>query len=478
MKFTHLSGWLASILISFPLLGQDIPGLQQSNYGGLYRASYNPAALGGSPQKFQINILSLGGSITRRYFDFIGKNSLLTPLLVPHSTKEIYGRSRTMGSITSGDQLFLASDIRWPSVLLALDRYQSIAVQFRSRGFIQGSQVPADIQNLYKRRLDTGLAPASSGSWGPMGLAQLSFSEIDFSYGVQVLDLDAHKLRLGATVKRIIGARTSYVRGSIDQYEVREQAAASEISTLILKDINYESGYSQASKGLRIGDLFDKQQYGAGWAMDLGVTYELGNYWINEKESFDDSPTYLIRLSASVTDLGSVRYKTANSSVVRGNLSEKSIGQSEMETISDRGAEGFMELFPSDDTTPFQGSMQLPQALHLEADVQLVQGFFLNMSKTSRFKPADDELLDVYLPNSFTIGPRWENEDSNVAFPVTFIEGNKKVSIGAVAHFGPIFVGVNNMGTLFKKSPNSAGMAYIGLSVWKMKRRMKSRQDK
>ncbi|WP_146202325.1 DUF5723 family protein [Dyadobacter jejuensis] len=475
MKIKHLGACMVGILLALPTLAQDIPGLQQSNYGGLYRTTYNPSVLGGSKQKFQINILSLGGSITNRYFRYIGKNSLLTPLLTPHSTKEIYGRSRTMGSISQGKELFLASEIRWPSVLYAIDKYQSVALQFRSRGVVQGLQVPEAIQNLYNHRLDTGQAPNESGSWGDLGLAEHSFSEIAFSYGVQVLDLEAHKLRLGATVKRIVGARTAYVRGNIDNYEVREKSTPYGTSELVINQFTYESGYSAPTNGLRVGDLFDGDQYGKGWGIDLGFTYELGNYWVNEKEKFDESPTYILRLAASVTDVGTVHYNTSSVAVTEGFQGTSTLDQAALETIADKGAQGFMELYPGSEPTAFRGSMQLPQALHLEADIQLVKGFFINMEKTSRLKPAGDALLDYYLPSTFTIGPRFENEDSNIAFPVTFIEGNKKVSIGAVGHFGPIFVGFNNMGVLFKKSPQSAGMAYIGLSVWKMKRWIKQK---
>ncbi len=116
--------------------------------------------------------------------------------------------------------------------------------------------------------------------------------------------------------------------------------------------------------------------------------------------------------------------------------------------------------------------MQLPSMLHLEADVQLVKGFFVNFSHSQRLQSNTNELLDIYQPNRSVITPRFENEDSDVAFPIAFVEGNKKVTIGAMAHFGPVFVGFSNLNVLFKKKDANA-MAYIGFSVWKMKRKEK-----
>ena len=149
MKKTFFTFAILVSLITQAASAQQIPGLELSNYGGLYRATYNPSVLGGPKHKWQINIGTLGGSINYRYFNFVGENSLLYPLLVPHSTKELYGRSRTTGSLLNDDPIYTVSEIRWPSASLAIGKYQSIALQFRTRGFVQGKNLPDPIQTLY-----------------------------------------------------------------------------------------------------------------------------------------------------------------------------------------------------------------------------------------------------------------------------------------------------------------------------------------
>ena len=470
MKHTKYTTALFILMLSGICNAQQIPGLENSNYGGLYRATYNPSVIGGSKHKWQINIGTIGGSINHRYFVFLGKNSLLYPLLTPHSTKELYGRSRTMGSLTE-DQIDLVSEIRWPSAMISIDSRQGIALQFRTRGYVGGNNIPESIQNLYFRRLDTqNTPPLTNQSWGDFNLVQQSFSEMSFTYGVQLVDFEGHKLRVGVTGKRIFGARIGYLNASVNNFSIRPEVGNEESSEVLLSGLNYESGYSQAVQKMKLGNVFDSEQYGNGWGYDLGVTYELGSFWGRNKEGYDDSPEYIVRLGASLTDIGSIRYKTSNSRVISGQMNQYVLGQQQLENISDKGPEGFMGLFPAETDTTFTKTVKLPQAFHLEADIQLVKGFFLNLSKTTRYNPRKGEVLDVYQPNSFTITPRFEDEDSDFAFPISFIKGNNRPSIGAVGHFGPIFLGFSNVNGLIKKGGARGSMVYVGVTAWKLRR--------
>lgn len=450
--------------------GQQIQGLQSSNYGGVYRTTYNPSVLGGSKLKFQINLGAIEGSINHRYFIFIGKNSLLYPLLAAHSTKELYGRSRTMGSLVEKEPVYLTSEIRWPSAMFSIGKYHGVALQFRSRGFVQGQNIPEPVRNLYFKRLDTGSTPAVTEPWGPFTLTQQSFSEMSISYGLQLIDMEDHKLKFGITGKRIFGARISYLKGNSRQYSIQGDGTNPDNSTLKLSNLDYESGYSQVTKSVNIGSLFDADQYGLGWAYDLGFSYELGSYWKSETEKFDENPSYLLRLSGSLTDIGKIKYKTQNSRKITGHVDQAVIDQTALEKISDEGAQGFMDIFPAETDTTFRQTVKLPQAFHLEADIQVFKNFYLNLAQTKRLADTPKDPLNIYIPNTFTITPRFEDEDSDFAFPISFVQGNKGPIFGAMAHFGPIFLGFSNVNVIFSKN-SRASMVYLGVSAWKINRR-------
>ncbi|TDB69258.1 hypothetical protein EZE20_01375 [Arundinibacter roseus] len=445
----------------------------------MYRSTVNPSVLGGSRYKWQVNLVTAGSTINNRYFIFFGRNAFLYPQLVPHTTDELYGRSRTMGSITTGNPMYVASEIRWPSAMWSVGKNHGFAFQVRSRGFVQGQNIPQDIRTLYYKRLDSPATPLASDTWGDFDLTQQSFTEASLAYGLQLINLRAHKLKVGATLKRMFGARAGYLRGAVDTYQIRSVARGeADEKELVLTNFSYEAGYTYPTQKLAIGDFFKSNTYGSGWGYDLGATYELGSYWNRLEDDDDARPGYLIRLSASVTDLGMIRYRSTESRVVSGNLSRFVIQQNDLEILGNEGADGFMQVINAQNAVPMNQEAQLATAVHLEADVQLVKSFFINLSQTKRYGDPPQNALDMTQPDLFTITPRFENEDSDFSLPLTFIEGNKRVSMGAMARFGPIQVGFSNLnGLLNRKDPdaNRATFMYVGFSVWRFKDRM---QDK
>lgn len=450
---------------------QQIPGMEISNNGGLYRTTYNPAALGGTRYQFQVNVLTMGGSINNRYFDFIGRNAFLTPILASGSSKEIYGRSRTMGSLTTSDPIYLTSDIRWPSVLFSAGERHGFAIQFRTRGYIQGTNIPETIGQLYAKRMDTDLSVPSSGSWGAFDLTQQSFSEIAFSYGVSLIKSDIQHLRIGATGKRITGARLSYIKGNIERFQVNSPADPALSKELVLENAIYESGYSSPMKKTGLRPVLNGNDYGSGWAYDLGISYEIGSVWTKNKEVYNDSPDYLLRISASVTDMGKISYDHTQQHIEEGTAEKVSVRQPELETIADHGATGFMQVFKGNPVDEYNmPHPELPAALHIDADVQLARSFFINISKTKALHTPDEDFRNIYQPDYIMITPRFEDDDFDLAFPVTIVKGNKKPNLGLTAHFGPIFVGFSNVTGIFPARNKRISMGYIGLSIFKFKK--------
>ncbi len=225
---------------------------------------------------------------------------------------------------------------------------------------------------------------------------------------------------------------------------------------------------------MKLSELTNPQKYGSGWAYDLGASYEIGSYWGHLETDDDARPGYLLRFSASITDLGRIDYQSPDSRVISGSQSSVVIGQKEMETIADRGAQGVAEVLPVQNETTLLRDARLPAALRWDVDLQLIKSFFLNVSQNKRYGGAPRSPLDMTQPDALIITPRVENEDSDFALPVTVIEGNKKMMIGAVARFGPIFAGFSNIGGFLNRKDADAQRAtylYLGFSAWKLKSR-------
>ncbi len=460
--------FLAVIASSF-LHAQDLTGLSASNYGGLYRATYNPSVLGGSRYKWQLNVGTINSTISNRYFLYFGRNSLLYPALASRTSKQLYGRSRTMGSLTNEDAIQVSSVFHLPSFMISVNKIHGFAVQVRSRGVVQGAGVPADIKMLYSKRLDTPKETGGSGSWGPFHLKQHSFTEIAFSYGVQLLDLPEHKFRAGATVKYLTGGRTSFIEGFVGNYSFETVGAAGE-NQVTLHDFSYSAGYTNPVMKPGFSDLLSKQKYGQGVGFDAGISYEIGSYWYRDDEG-DSRPGYVLRLAASVNDIGQINYQTASSNRFSGGATQWNMMQEEMETIANYGPEGLRNLLGGESDGTIRGKGALPSMYHLEADLQLLKSFFIYASRSQSLHSAPaDPLLSVTMPNVFTIAPRWEYEDADYSFPVSFIDGRKKVTIGLTGRVGAFHLGFSNFLGLFK-GDSRGGYGYAGVSLFHLKTR-------
>ncbi len=457
-------------VIASPLLyAQDLTGLSASNYGGLYRATYNPSVLGGSRYKWQLNVGTINSTISNRYFLYFGRNSLLYPVLASKTSKQLYGRSRTMGSLTNEDAIQVSSVFHLPSFMLSVNKIHGFAVQVRSRGVVQGAGIPADVKMLYSKRLDTPKESGGSGSWGPFHLKQHSFTEIAFSYGVQLLDTPGHKFRAGATIKYLTGGRTSFIEGSVGDYSFETVGASGE-NQVTLHDFSYRAGYTNPVMKPGFSDLLNKQKYGQGVGFDAGVSYEIGSYWYRNDEG-DSRPGYVLRLAASVNDIGQISYQTTSSDRFSGGAAQWNMMQEEMETIANYGPEGMRTLLGGEPDGTFRGKGMLPAMYHLEADLQLFKSFFVYASRSQNLHSAPaDPLLSVTMPNVLTIAPRWEYEDADYSFPVSFIEGRKKVTVGLTGRVGPFHLGFSNFLGLFK-GESRGGYGYAGLSLFHLKTR-------
>jgi hypothetical protein len=77
----------------------------------------------------------------------------------------------------------------------------------------------------------------------------------------------------------------------------------------------------------------------------------------------------------------------------------------------------------------------------------------------------------MYVPNTFIVTPRFEDEDSGLSFPISFIQGNNRPSIGLAGHFGPVFLGFSNVNGLMKSGGARGSMMYIGFTAWKASRK-------
>ncbi|MFN4146849.1 MAG: DUF5723 family protein [Runella sp.] len=445
------------------LEAQDFLGQHSSNYAGINRATFNPSAIAGTRYRFHVNLVSFNASVTNRYFKFFRSDALFHPFRHAYTDHELYGKSKLTGTLTQGSNVHLISELRLPSGYVGLGKNNWLVVGFQSRmrGFVQGNDVPSVVKDVYTKRLDFGQLSTSSGRFSDMVLNQLSFFETALTFAAMPLRLEGiGRVKVGATIKRLSGARNVFLHVKNTNYQVR--LLNQEDAVFDLSNLNYEYGYTQPVQPFSIGSLFSGD-YGSGTALDLGATVELGRI----RQHSQDRANYIVRLGAALTDVGEINYPDA-AQRFSGTRSRLTLNQEEIIKLGDNSAQQLQNLLGKSNPQQYGYKTVLPANLNVDLDVQFARSFFVN---ATWIKPTQTGRLPeiVYQPEVFTLTSRFEGEDVEFTLPISWIEGNASPTIGFSVRLGPGFIGFSNFGGLASRQVQPRGtVAYLGFQLWRL----------
>lgn len=323
---------------------QQFVGQHSSNYAGMNRATFNPSSIAGTRYRYYINVASFNATVTNRYFKYFRSDALFHPFKNPYTENEIYGKTKVTGTLTEGANVNVLAELRTPSGFVGLGRNNWIVIGFelRMRGFVQGSGVPPAIFDIYKNRLDDGLVKASSGNFKDFTMNQHSFFETGLTFAAMPLRIEGVvRLKVGATIKRLSGARNVYLNIKNTNYQIRPLKQDEYV--LDLSNLSYEYGYTQPVMPFSLGSLFSSD-YGSGVALDLGATVELGRI----REHSQDRANYIIRLGAAVTDAGKITYPNAGKQY-SGMLNKLTIDQEQIIAIGNNSVKNLETILGKSD---------------------------------------------------------------------------------------------------------------------------------
>ncbi|GAB3933208.1 DUF5723 family protein [Larkinella terrae] len=449
---------------SLTVWAQYQPGLVSSNYGGIHRMLQNPSSIAGSRYKFQVIAVTGTSSVNSLYTKYVSKG-FFQSIQLPYS-QGLSLPLRTLGSITDAPKTTSYSEILGPSVLLNIDGNQTIALHTRMRSFLYGSSLPENLTEAYRNRLFYKNLQPSSGAFD-LNLAHNSYGEVGLTYGLQVFDGQWHRLNIGATVRRIVGAQMTLfnARGN---YAIRQVNGDTE-KTLDITNLDYGLSQTTPRKDFSLGSVFSST-YGSGWGFDLGATYEIGRRttgrgYNSETPMKDPRPAYWLRLSAALMNGGSITYPAGKSVSGNGPLTFQ---QEELEKFGDAPTDYLTTKADTKPQTYSPGKVALSRMLHLEADMRLAPSFYVNGLLMKNLSSA----ALVQMPNMLIITPRFEDEDVEFGLPISIIGPDSRVAVGMSTRLGPITLGFSDMGRIFsKKGDNRSSLAWIGFSVWKWRKK-------
>lgn len=470
-KFTLALG-LAALM---PIVGnaQRYLGIATSNWSGTNALYLNPANLADNRHKFSIDLFSTSVSLDNN-FAKAGFSDVTD--LVKDSDKGLNGLFNFSGS-QNGKYTLAGPNVefRGPGFMASIGRKHSIAVTTRLRFMMQAHDINGSLfQSIVNDDFSNNQDLVNSGvivKASSFNATANLWSEIGLSYGGVVFEADKHQVKVGGTIRLLRGAGYfSFVNKNLDlQYY-----AGTDSVQIRNTDLSYGSTLQEGTD-----DLYKHptRSNGSGFGIDLGVVYEFRpnadryRYDMNGKTGIVDpgKNPYLLRFSAAVTDLGSIKYKTNNQTASFQNNPTYNNGVGYIRGLELAGnLSSFTKLknymatrgFLVDTSESKETKVSLPTSLILGLDYHIWRGFYANLLYTHNM--ANREKFGTSYYSQFTFTPRFDIRALSIGLPITYNTLNKSKYLGVGVRFGGFFVGSDN---LIGFGDNYGMNAYFGASI-------------
>lgn len=449
-KFTLALG-LAAIL---PLAAnaQRYLGIATSNWSGTNGVYLNPANLADSRHKFTVDLFSLNTGFDNNLgtINFSDFSSGLT------GDSMSFGKAFNVTNTGKFSMLLPYAEVRGPGFMVSLGHKHGIALTTRVRAV---NQMHDMTQSLYQTFAVKGFNPLANGTTsvqaGGFNWTAHMWSEIGLSYGGLIYSKKKHQIKGGLTLRYLMGAGyASLTSKNLDaNYTFNSATNVASLNTT-RTDILYAQGGYNILGG---NNSFTVSNTGKGFGADLGVVYEFRPKYQKHKYDMDGKTglvdrgrnLYLLRFSAAVTDIGSIKYSSNNKqanfsgtgSVTSNDLSSKFDNYDEFRTYM--VSKGFKTGIDSTTST----KVGLPTALILGLDYHAIGGLYINAlymgNLADRTKPGNS----IY--SQITLTPRFDVRGFSFGIPVTYSMLTKSVKAGFGIRAGGFIIGSDDIAGIF-----------------------------
>jgi hypothetical protein len=449
--------FLGSYLLCLALLviniarGQEMLGISQSNYAGIYGIPENPASMTASKLYKDINILGIQGSVYNNYI-YVGAKDAM-PLLFKRILPVYYtseGEERNFKINTSDNNKFgyVNTRLEGPGIMQTYQKHAfGITTAFRTSTWFQ--DIPTDIAIYLYEAIDyDSLHNINFHHTETMKIGSMTWSELRLSYAYNFHRNRWNYWSAGINIKPLFGHAAMYTNINELNYEVYTDDSASVYNTSfeygLSLPIDYNDNSFSPSPIIR----------GFGMATDIGVLFQSTikghqtyTYLHPCEAPFEE---YNFRVGLSIKDLGFIKYSKkaiskeyVNSSAewVKGEGLDKLPNGSVNEIVSK--ADAFFKNNAEEYIDNESFTIYLAPSLNLNIDVPLNRRVFINtvVNYVINFKG-----VNVYKPSILAIIPRYETSSFEVALPISVERWEiLKPKVGLSVRYGSIFAGTNNL---------------------------------
>ncbi len=433
-------------------------GLVNSNYAGTNGIHFNPASIADNRYRFYMELSNIGITANNNRYFFKRSNNFETLDVNGDRGKGNLGNIGFNFNLPVINLMFQVSPKAYFGLTTRTRTY--LNVNGMSETFFRLLKEEGKITNF-----DTN--QNYSGSTGNVNFN--SWLEIGATYGRILLAKDNHFLKVGGTLKYLAGAGSAnYTLKKLD-YSIITRATQGGGTEKVMRINNMEGNISYSNDDkFEGGDILSNIQ-GSGFGIDLGAVYEYRpnpeKYTYKmDNETHEDRRMnkYKYRLSASLMDLGYIRYNTSGSRSYNINIQNRILTQTDIDNAQNPTKVVEALGIPLNDYQS-QYNAGLPTALNLSADYNFYKYFFLNATYIQNLK--GQFRRSARQQTTFALTPRFERSMFEVAMPIVLSNNLSSLDMGLMIRLNFFYIGSDNLSVLYNPNKFRGTDFYMGLSI-------------
>ncbi|WP_103865553.1 OmpA family protein [Aquimarina sp. I32.4] len=433
---------------------QSYIGFLTDNYSGVHSVISNPANIVDSRFKTDINLVGVSSFVGNDYYGLNYRDLFEDNYDIETDAKTF---SKTKNNALGN------TDVLGLSFMFNINEKNAIALYTRARAFYSINEINGqtfgnivnDFDNNQDFIVDEGDLFASAHTWAEVGL----------SYARVIMNKEQHFLKGGVTLK--------YLQGLGNAYAVGKNV-----------NVNYDADGTLLSGGQRIGSVQTTGELAYGYSenlendleeievvngavgigADLGFVYEWRPNYSDYTATDSKGNTYMqkdvnkykLKFGLSLTDLGAISY---DKGVEERYDITNTFDQNTFEDIDIDELENFYRALDPGNAN----KAVLPTALHVNADWNINQKFYVNLNSDFSLT-SKDKVNRSRIANTISLTPRFETKWFSFYSPVSIVQ-HSGFMWGAGLRAGPLYVGSGSVLSALINDETKALDVYAGLKV-------------
>jgi hypothetical protein len=474
-------------ILTISAKSQHLQGVAMGNYAGTNSLYHNPAFVADSRYSVFANVIGTQFYTANNHVRYDAPYSFLS--LLTNTVSDEYRNERGkvefprryLDEKLRGDINYLnaGGDARLPSLMVGLFKGRvGVGVTTRMRFMLNTSGVTEPLARLISKT--TRLEELHGTSFNQQeGRAHFNgLGEVAFSLGGVVYDNETDFLKVGFTVKRLIGLYNAHAIIENSTFSLSPDPKWANKRDIINANeihVRYAMTRDEGFKNVKAspGWLLGNAPPGSGWGFDVGAVYEyrpdINKYTYTERGVRKTDATknkYLYRIAVSLTDIGRVHYSNPTYVMQQEvHALNKSFQYDDFQRL--KGSEGFYNaisksLNAGPGLAPNFTSV-LPMAFQASVDYNVKPNVYVSGLWVQNLIP--QSAFGMKAESMIAVTPRYEHKWYEISVPLSLMNRYSSPAIGLAGRAGPLWIGTDHLtGLLNIGNPKSFNI-YFGFSA-------------